>query len=173
MSKSESARAFDEAARLYVQYLPVVQEMERAFLLSVDKFWSNVRQAVDDRSAPLRVDDEDQNRWRLWWLSKKKNAPEEVPYLWFYHRKTEIVIPGQAEFTVNIVPGAKSLRPEVEKALCSLELPSCCNQKRKAAEGGIATYLISYGKSVQPVEDVAEALVLILKAIEPFKQLAP
>ena len=170
MNKSEPTPAFDEAASLYAQYLPVVQEMERAFLTSVDKFWSNVRQAINERSAPFQIEYENESRWRIWWLSNTKNAQEYVPYLWFYDRKTEIVTPGQLEFTVNIEPEAKDLRPEIEKALRSVELPSCCIQKRKASEGGIATYLISYGQSARPVQDVAEALMLILKAIEPFKK---
>lgn len=170
MNKPETTLAFDDAARLYAQYEPVVREMERAFHSSIDKFLLNVRAAIDEQSAPLSVDDEDKKSWRIWWLSKRKGAPEEVPYLWFYHRKVELVVPGQLEFTVNVTPEARSLRPGVEKALSSLKLPPMCSQKKRPAEGGIATYLISYGKSPQPAQEVAEVFLLVLRAIEPFKK---
>lgn len=169
MSDSAPTPLFDEAARLYVEYLPVVQEMERAFRQAVDKFLDLVRQSINDKAAPLQIDDEDKSTYRVWWLTKRKNAPEEVPYVWFSHLKPEIVRPGQLELTVNDLGKARILRPEVEQVLRQLELPSCCAQKKKAAEGGIATYVISYGTSANPVQEVADVLALILKAIEPFK----
>jgi hypothetical protein len=170
MIGASTVPVFDEAARLYVQYLPVVQEMERAFGQAVDKFLSDVRQAIDGQSSPLKTDDEVTGKYRVWWLTRKQDAPEHVPYVWFEYRKTEIVSPGQFEFTVEIEPEAKSLRPEVEKALRKVELPAHCERKKKAAYGGIATYVVPYGESADAVQDVAQVLVLVLKAIEPFKK---
>ena len=66
MNETAGVPVFDEAARLYVQYLPVVQEMKRGFEQAVDKFLSDVRQAINEHSAPLRVADEQLQKY-LWW----------------------------------------------------------------------------------------------------------
>ena len=89
--------------------------------------------------------------------------------MWIEYRRPEIVSPGQLEVTVEIEKEGKSLRPKIENALRQIELPSTCQRLDKAAYGGIAGYVISYGKSARPIQDVAEALEAILNAIEPSR----
>lgn len=169
MNETAGEPVFDGAARLYVQYLLVVQEMERAFEQAVDKFLSDVREAINNRSAPLRVDINQTPKYLSWWLIGTKDVQQEVAYVWFEYRKPEIVSPGQLEVTVAIEKEAKPLRPKVETALRQIVLPSTCQRQDEAAYGAIATYIISYGKSAHPIEDVAEALWAILNAIEPCR----
>jgi len=171
MNETAGELVFDEAARLYVKYLPVVQEMERAFDQAVDKFLWDVREAINNRSAPLQVAFEKTPKYLSWYLVGTKDVRQDVhvPYLWFEYRKPEIVSPGQLEVTVAIEKEAKPLRPKVETALRQIVLPSTCERQDEAAYGAIATYIISYGKSARPVEDVAEALWAILSAIEPVR----
>jgi len=60
-------------------------------------------------------------------------------------------------------------KEKVMKALRQIKLPPYCRHTKVPDYGAMQTLIVSYGKSPHPVQDVAAALAVILKAIGPFK----
>jgi len=162
---SSEFKQFSEPARLYAQYLEVVEKMERIFVDDIVSFLDTVRVRMQAKlDAGQKVEEEETKEYRSWWIEdvddKETNDDDYVPYVWLERKNEEIIIPGVLTLIADMNEATEAERHQLSACKSSLNLPANC----KLSDRRLFTVSITYGDS-DPVEAVSEPILAILQAL--------
>jgi hypothetical protein len=149
---------FSEAARLYVRYMAVVDEMKQLFENDIAAFLDAVRERMQGKLEVGTIGQEDTKEYRSWWIEDEDTETDDfVPHVWLERKDEGIIAPGVLTVIADMTEATETEKRELSACKSSLSLPPHC----KVFDRRLFGVTITYGDG-DPVEAVAEPVLSVL-----------
>ena len=157
---------FSEAARLYVKYLAVVNEMRQLFESNVSAFLDAVRTRMQAKLDNGKIEESINGGYLSWWIEDEDTKNEdEVPYIWLERKNADIIGLGVLTVIADIGEATEVEKQQLSARKSSLNLPMQC----KVFDRRLFGVTITYGDG-DPVEAAAEPILSILVALHQVEK---
>jgi hypothetical protein len=152
---------FNEAAKLYAKYTPVVDELRKAFEAETERFFEALSQWIKSKVSILRLGQEQSAKLHMWYLEADTDNPEvKVPYVWLVRNDSRLVENRRLRIGIHWDNAPAAMKHTINTKIASLSFPPNCT--RDSFSGWFASNITL---DQDPIRAVGEPILLLLECI--------